>query len=162
MRYEVRQTIAAPVDRVVATLVSSAFYGTLAGTPGVPAPALRDRTENGDTVRLVLGFAFDGTLPSVARAVVDPAKLTWAVVLTVHVDQPGAEFVVVPDHYPDLMEGSGTHRFIAHGESTERATDGELIVRVPFFGGKAEEAIVDGFRRYLLAEGDQLAIEAAS
>jgi hypothetical protein len=60
------------------------------------------------------------------------------------------------------MEGSGTHRFVDHGESTERITDGELVVRVPFFGGKAEEAIVSGFRRYLLAEGDRLAVEAAS
>jgi Protein of unknown function (DUF2505) len=162
MRFEVRQTIAAPVDRVVGTLVSEAFYRTLAGVPGVSAPTLRDRAEDGETVRLTLGFAFDGTLPSVARAVVDPAKLTWAVVLTIHLDQPGAAFVVVPDHYPDLMEGSGTQQFVADGQSTERTTDGELVVRVPFFGGKAEEAIVDGFRRYLLAEGDQLGIEAAS
>jgi len=161
MQFEVRQTIAAPVDRVVASLMSPAFYDTLAGVPGVSAPTLRDLNRDGDTVQLSLGFAFDGSLPSIARAVVDPDKLTWAVNLTVHLDGPNgpaAEFVVVPDHYADLMDGSGTHRFVDGGSSTERVTNGELTVRVPLFGGKAEEAIVDGFRRYLLAEGDQLAV----
>jgi len=157
MEFEVRQTIAAPVDRVLATLVSPDFYAGLAGVPGVSAPTLRERHQDGDDVRLVLGFAFDGSLPSVARAVVDPEKLTWAIDLTVHLDRQGAEFDVVPDHYPDLMQGSGAQVFVDQGGSTERTTDGDLVVKVPFFGGKAEEAIVGGFRRYLLAEGDQVA-----
>ncbi|HVX21990.1 MAG TPA: DUF2505 family protein [Acidimicrobiales bacterium] len=160
MQFEVRQAIAAPVDRVLATLASVDFYGSLAGVPGVAAPTLRDRRQDGDTVQLILGFAFDGVLPSIARAVVDPDKLTWAVELTVHLDRPSAEFVLVPDHYPDLMQGSGAHRFVDRGSSTERVTDGDLVVRVPLFGGRAEEAIVDGFRRYLLAEGDHLAAGA--
>jgi len=93
--------------------------------------------------------------------VVDPAKLSWAVDLTVHLNLWTAEFVVVPDHYPDRLQGSGRHSFDDDGDTTVRVTEGDLVVRIPLLGRKAEGAIVDGFRRYLLAEGDQLGIQAA-
>ncbi|HEX3946364.1 MAG TPA: DUF2505 family protein [Acidimicrobiales bacterium] len=161
MRFEVDQAIAAPVDRVLAELVDPTFYEALAGVPGVDAPRLMDRTVEGEAVRLVLAFAFAGSVSGAIRTVVDPSKLTWAVHLTVRPSDRTAEFVVVPDHYPDLLQGSGSHRFTDRGAGgTVRTTGGDLLVRVPLLGRKAEKAIVDGFRRHLLAEGELLAERA--
>jgi len=57
------------------------------------------------------------------------------------------------------MNGSGTYRLDSADAGTRRLTEGDLTVRVPFFGHAAERTIVDGFRRYLVSEGEAMATE---
>jgi hypothetical protein len=150
VRFDFAQVIGARRDVVEAAYVDPAFYEELGRLPDLGVREVLDRSESDRVVRLRVRFAFTGQVSGAARAVVDPARLTWVTVSTTHLDEHRTTFEMIPDHYPDRLRCQGSYRFEeapgADGAATRQLVEGDLSVRVPLVGRKVERAIVSGLR----------------
>lgn len=154
MRFDIAQRVAVPVDVVVAAYTDPAFYATLEGLPKISSPELLTRDVDGDVVHLRIRYRFTGDLSAAVRAVVDPRKLSWVEDATHDTARHAVRFRMEPDHYADRFTCRGSYRFEADGPAaTVRRGSGDLTVRVPLVGRRAEEAIVAGLEEHLAAEG---------
>lgn len=161
MHYDIEQAIQAPLGAVMAAYCDAAFYDAMGETPGLGRPVLLERTEGiggpgSGKVRIRVRFAYTGQLSPVARALLDPAKLTWVTDTVVNPAAATLEFVVVPDYYPDRLVASGRDRFLARVDSTVRLATGEVRVRFPLVGPSAERGIVDSYRSHIASEASLL------
>lgn len=156
MRFDLTQTIAAPVDEVARAYASAELYEHLGGGDKLGPPDVLDRSETGDTVTLRIRYRFVADLSPAVTAVVDPTKLTW-VEQSVH--DLAARTVAVtlhPDHYADRLRCTGRYGYTARGDATVRQIDGDLKVKALLVGGQVEKAIVSGLKEHLEAEAPQV------
>jgi hypothetical protein len=155
VKFGIRQAVAAPPDRVLAAYASPAFYD---GRPVRDDIAVREvvrHEDAGDRIVLEVRFAFTVSVSSAVRAVVDPQKMSW-VTRTEFVPAEGrSSWVVLPDHYPDRLQASGTYRFLDGEEGAGACVvevEGDLRVRVPIVGRSVEKVIVGDLRAYIADE----------
>ena len=152
MRFEIVQQYAAPASAVTAAYADVDLYPTLVGLPKLGGIEVVDHDADKTSARLRIRFRFTGHLPSAVTAVIDPERLTWIQESEHDLRSGQTSFRLVPDHYPDRLEASGTFRVDADGDGSRRLVQGELKVRALLVAGKVEGAIVSGLREYLDAE----------
>jgi len=157
VRFELEQTIGAPLPAVLGAMVDPAYYRALATIPDLGRPQLLECSEQGERVLVRVRYAYTGSVSPALSAVVTAEKLTWVTESTVDVGSASVTFSVVPDHYPDRLAASGNQRFSEAGDATHRLTEGTVRVHIPFLGRSAERAVVSGFARHLDAEAVLLA-----
>lgn len=157
MHFRVEQAIDAPRDGVTAALVDPAFYQALAALPDLGHPEVLDCHDHEDDVELRVRYAFAGTLSPAVRAVLDPAKLTWVQETTVHPRRHRAQFRIVPDHYGDRLDCTGTFALLKRGERTRQVVEGDLAVHFPLVARAVERAIVSGLEENLARQAEVLA-----
>jgi hypothetical protein len=155
VHFELTQRIDAPVADVADAFCDPAYYAALAAAPKLGVPEVLGREVAGDTVVLRVRFRFRGDLSAAARAVLDPAKLTWVEEsrhdLTTHV----VRFELKPDHYGDRFSCRGGYRLEpAPGDPavTVRRAEGDVKVKAPLVGSSVERALVSGLKEHLQAE----------
>jgi hypothetical protein len=149
VRFHLEQPVSAPRDAVVAAVVDPRLYESMNGMPSLGTPSVIEHRVDGDVNLLRIRYAFKGRLSSAARAVLDPAKMTWVVNLEVDVKHYGAEFQMIPDYYSDRIRCSGSYRFDERGDTTDQVMDGELAVKALLVAGAIEKAIVSGFKEHV-------------
>lgn len=162
MRFHLEQRFARPVDEVEAAFVDTDLFAHLCGIDDLGRPALLEKVDEGGTVRMHVRYAFTGELAPALTAVVEPHRLTWVEVSTLHRDTHRTEFTIVADHYPDRLRCVGAVDLLDDGQGgTGRMALGALAVRIPFVGGRVERAIVQGLVRQAATQaqmvGDWLA-----
>lgn len=157
MRFTIEQHIPATADAVQAALVDAAFIEHLGTLPRLGRPDLLDQRTNGDVVVQRVRYRFAGTIDGPARRFIEPEKLTWIEESSHHLAEHRATFRIRPDHYASLLAASGTSRIQPSPGGVWRVIEGDLKVRVPLVGGKAERAIVSGLHDHGAAEADALA-----
>jgi hypothetical protein len=152
----IEQRVAAPVAGVEGALLDAGFWDEVAKVATVAQPVLLDQEADGDRVRQRVRFRFVAALSPAARAVLDPAKLTF--VQDADVDRSGhrADFQILPDHYADRLDAAGSWVLDADGGSTLRVYDADLHVHFPFIGGQVEKALASGLRTYAEQEAAAL------
>lgn len=149
MRFSVEQLFEAPATEVAQALADPALYEALPDLRKLSRPDVVAHDIEGDVVHLSLRYRFDGDLSSAARAVVDPARLTW-VERSIHdLATHTGTYTMDADHYADRFRCSGTFRYVDSGSGCRRIVEGDLRVRVPLVGGAVERAIVSGLREHL-------------
>jgi hypothetical protein len=160
MHFELRQRIAAPVADVADAFCDPEYYVALGRAPKLGVPEVLGREAEGDQVVMRVRYRFSGSLSSAAKAVLDPAKLTWVDVahhdLAAHV----VRFELQPDHYADRFSCRGSYRLEADPDdpdATIRRAEGDVKVRAPLVGSSVEKALVSGLREHLEAEADIVA-----
>ena len=152
MRFELKQRFDHHPDLVGHAYASPELYPTLVGLPKLGGITVLNSERDGATARLSIRFAFTGELPAAVTAVVDPARLTW-IQESVHDLATGiTTFDLLPDHYPDRLQASGTAVLTPDGDGARRVVSGTLKVRAPLVAHRVEEAIVNGLEEYLVAE----------
>lgn len=162
MRFELSQTIAAPIDDVAAAYASAELYETSPGTTKLSRPEVLDRSpgssgsSGSSVVTLRLRYRFTGALSPAVTAVVDPARLTWVETAVHDLARRTVAVTLAPDHYADRLKASGSYRYVAQGDATTRHIAGELRVRALLVASAVEAAIVSGLREHLEAEGPQV------
>lgn len=156
MRFELTQTIAAPVDEVARAYASAELYAHLGGTDKLGPPDVLDRTAAGGTVTLRIRYRFVADLSPAVTAVVDPDKLTWVEESVHDLAARTVRVTLHPDHYADRLRCSGTYRATDRGGVTERRIDGDLKVKVLLVAGQVERALVSGLKEHLAAEAPQV------
>ncbi|MGH9184229.1 MAG: DUF2505 family protein [Acidimicrobiales bacterium] len=153
MQFRVEQRIVGDVDSVARAFTDPDYYVKLGELPKLGTPTLLERVEEGGTVKLRIRFRFTGHLSPAARAVLDPAKLTWVEVSTHDLAARRVQFRMIADHYRDRFRCSGAYWFESVGDGqTRRTSEGDVTVKTPFVGRVVEQAIISGLREHLEAE----------
>ncbi len=155
MRFDLVQRFAARPDDVAHAFADPELYAALAALPKLGAPEMLEHRIDGDIVHLRVRYRFNGDLSAAVKAVIDPAKLTWIDDSAHDLAHRTVTFTMLPDHYADRFQASGTYRFEAAPDdpgATVRTTTGQIRVKVPLVGGSVERAIVSGLREHQAAE----------
>ena len=155
MRFRIEQRYRVTAADVGRALSSVEYLTTaMAELPDIGRPEVRSHRVVGDITHLELEYRFGGSLPSVARRVVDPAKLSWIEETSIDASQWTAVFTMTPTHYSSFFRCRGTWHLVQRPGETTRVIEGELKVNspVPFVGGQVERAIVSGLRERLARE----------
>lgn len=153
MRFSVDEAIGAPAGAVIEAFADSAFYEGLGAVPNIGAPTVLDRVERSERVELRIRYRFTGSLPSAARRVLDPARLTWIDHSTIDITARRIDFTIVPDHYAHRLSCRGRTRFDDDGpQRCRQHVDGDLAIHYPLVARAVERAIVSGIREHLVHE----------
>ncbi len=158
MKFSVGHSVAVAPDAAVAAYGDPAFYEDRAPSSDTATISIVEVVHHevaDDRVCIEVRYKFTGSVSSAARAVVDPDKISWVTRIDLETAQRRASFTVVPDHYPDRLECSGTYTF-AEGAtgtgSTVVTIAGDLKVHVFLVSRTVEQLIVSGLRTYLEEE----------
>jgi hypothetical protein len=155
VKFSIDQHVDVPPAAAVAAYANPAFYE---GRPPRDNISVLEVVSHDDTttpIVIAVRFRFTGSISSAVRAVVDPAKMSWVTRTEVFLDERRTNWVVLPDHYPDRLTGTGTYHFTEDPEAAGAAViavEGELKVHVPLVGRTVERVIVSGLRSYIAGE----------
>lgn len=158
MHFEVVQRLHAPIEAVEAALVDPDFLAALAKLPKLGRPVLLEQRPMGDRVFQRVRYDFAGDLSSTVKTFIDPARLSWVEESTQDRQTHLTDIAIVPDYYSSIFECFGIIRLEVDDTDgmTVRTAAGEVNVRVPLFGGKAEAAIISGLREHADLEAEML------
>jgi hypothetical protein len=159
MHFSVDQPLDVPRSVAEQALVDPAFYSSMGDTGAIGTPEVLSRHElDGGGVRMRVRYRLTAHLAPPVRAVLDPEKLTWVIESTMHPERHEAEFRMLPDHYADRLECSGTYRFEDLGpDRSAQVTEGDLVVHFPLVSGAVERAIVLGLREHMAEHAGHVA-----
>jgi len=152
VRFTVEQRFAAAPDDVARAFADPELYAAFHALPKMSRPDVLAHDVQGDLVHLQIRYRFTGDLSSAARAVLDPARLTWVEHATHDLAAHTTTFRMVADHYADRFRCEGSYRFEPADPGTLRRCDGEIRVKAPLVAGAVERAIVSGLREHLADE----------
>ncbi|MGQ0432743.1 MAG: DUF2505 family protein [Microthrixaceae bacterium] len=152
MRFTIEQRFDAPPELVARAYADPRLYEAFDGLPKMSRPEVVAHQLTGDEVRLQIRYRFSGELSAAARAVLDPARLTWVERAVHDLSSLTTTFDMVPDHYGDRFRCSGSYAFEADGSGTLRRCQGDIKVKALLVGGAVENAIVSGLREHLRDE----------
>lgn len=154
MRFTIDQRFRAAPDDVARAFANPDLYVTFQDLPKMSRPEVLSHEVEGDQVVLLIRHRFTGELSPAARAVIDPARLSWVEHATHDLAAHTTTFRMVADHYSDRFHCSGSYRFKAEGTGTLRHCEGDIKVRALLVASAVESAIVSGLREHLDAEVD--------
>jgi hypothetical protein len=152
LHFDFTQRFAAPIADVADAFCDPGYYEALAAAPKLGTPEVLSRTATGDKVELRVHYRFAGELAPAARAVLDPAKLTWVEESSHDLATRRVTFVLKPDHYADRFQAHGSYWFesaAADDSVTVRHAEGEVKVRAPLVASSVERAIISGLKEHL-------------
>jgi hypothetical protein len=155
VRFSVGQNVAVAPDAAVAAYADPTFYEGRPPSGNITLVGVVGHQDGGDSARLEVGYKFTGSVSSAVRAVVDPAKMSWITRTDIDQERRSSTFTVLPDHYPDRLECTGSFTFSAGSSgpaSTVVTIEGDLKVHVFLVSRTVEQMIVSGLRTYLAAE----------
>jgi hypothetical protein len=152
MRFTIEQQFSSSPTEVVGALTDPDLYATYKGLSKVAPPEVLEVDEKGGLVHLSLRMRFIADLPSAARRVVDPAKLSWVQDERYDVEQLKASVLFRPDNYADRFSCSGGYTFESNGGGCVRRATGDLKIRMLLVGGQVENAMVSGLREHFAEE----------
>jgi hypothetical protein len=152
VRFTIDQRFSAAPEAAARAFADPALYLAFQDLPKMSRPEVLSHEADGDQVVLQIRYRFNGELSAAARAVLDPARLTWVEHAIHDLAARTATFRMVPDHYADRFRCSGSYRFEADGTGTRRHCEGEIKVRALLVAGAVENAIVSGLREHLADE----------
>lgn len=152
MRFTVEQRFTTDADETARAFSEPELYAGFADLPKVSVPEVLACDADGDLVHLRIRYRFAGHLSSAARAVIDPAKLSWVDESTHDLARRHVRFALRPDHYGERFRCSGDYRIEPDGEGCRRHASIEVEVSARFVGGAVERAIESGLREHLADE----------
>jgi len=115
------------------------------------------REEAGDTVTLRVSYHYTGSLDSLARRVLRSGDVTWVQETRLDRSTHRTTFTVTPKVHADRFECGGAMQITQGTDGTTlRVIDGELKIKVPLFGSRAEGLILPGLRSRMQREAELL------
>lgn len=125
--------------------------------PDVGPPQVLSREEQGDTVTLRVSYHYTGNLDSLARRVLRSGDVSWVQETKLDRSTHRTTFTVMPKVHADRFECGGEMQVTEAGDAaTLRVIDGQLKIRVPLFGSRAEGLILPGLRSRMQREAELL------
>jgi hypothetical protein len=155
VKFTLDHTFDAPIDAVEAAMVDPAFLESTR-LPDVGPPHVLSREEAGDTVTLRVDYHYTGSLDSLARRVLRANDVAWVQETVLDRSTHRTTFTVTPKVHADRFECGGVMQLTTVGDGTRRTIDGELKIKVPIFGRRAEGLIVPGLRTRMNREAELL------
>jgi hypothetical protein len=157
VHFATQQAVAVPPARAIAAYGTPAFYEGRPIRDHIEVLELVRHEDTGARVLMEVRFAFRGPLSPAVQRVIDRNKMSWITRNELRPDELRADWVVLPDHYPDRLSAGGVYRFEPDpggpdGTSSVVSIEGDLKVHVPLLGKSVEKVIVSGLRNYFQAE----------
>lgn len=152
MKFTVEQRFTTGADETARAFTEPDLYAGFAALSKVSVPEVLTCERDGDLVHLHIRYRFAGHLSSAARAVIDPARLTWVDESTHDLARRHVRSVLRPDHYGNRFRCSGDYRIEPVDDGCRRHATIDLEVSAPFVGGAVERAIESGLREHLADE----------
>jgi hypothetical protein len=142
------------VDRFTATMAemegvlnSADFHARRAeAMPGLRSIEPLERVEDDATIRRRVRYVpnTDGKIPAFGK-LVTPAMLTWVEESTWDKARHRFDYRILPNlpaAWRDRFTSNGSYQLSQEGGELVRRIDGEILVRVPLFGGVVEKLLV--------------------
>lgn len=152
MRFTVEQRFRTPADDTARAFTEPELYEGFSSLPKVSQPEVLSRELVGDAVRLRVRHRFAGHLSAAARAVIDPATLTWVDDSVHDLARRHCRFVLHPDHHARRFRCEGEYRIDPTPTGCRREATIDLRVSAPLVGRAVEHAIASGLREHLADE----------
>ncbi|MCU1456305.1 MAG: hypothetical protein JWL73_397 [Actinomycetia bacterium] len=165
MRLEARHEFPAAVEAVEQAMADPAFYAQLRDLPDLAPPEVVDRAAVGSRITLTVRYVFTGHVDPIVRRVVPVDQLVWVQTTEFDTAAHEATLTVVPEKLGSMLQCAG--KFVLQPATrtsgdgvarpgTVRTLTGELRVKVPLLGGRAEKALGPGILRRIDLEADAL------
>jgi hypothetical protein len=155
VKFHLDHTFHAPLDAVEAAMVDPEFLESTR-LPDVGPPKVLSREQDGDVVTLRVSYQYTGSIDSLARRVLRTNDVAWVQETKLDRGTHRTTFTVIPRVYPERFQCGGVMQLTKSGDVTERVIDGELKIKVPIFGGRAEGMILPGLRSRMNREAELL------
>jgi uncharacterized protein DUF2505 len=152
MRFTIDQRYDAAPEAVARAYADPELYAHQEDGPKLARPEVVAHEVDGDTVRLQVRYRFRGELSAAARAILDPARLSWVEHSVHDLAACTSTFVLRPDSYADRFRCEGSLRIVAADGGSRRQGTGELRVRAPLVAGSVERTLVADLQDHLSAE----------
>jgi Protein of unknown function (DUF2505) len=157
VHFATQQGVGVPPAQAMAAYGNPAFYEGRPIRDHIEVLELVRHEDTGARVLMEVRFAFRGPISPAVQRVIDRNKMSWITRNELRPDESRADWVVLPDHYPDRMSAGGVYRFDPSGDgpsgtSSVVSIEGDLKVHVPLLGKSVEKVIVSGLRKYFEAE----------
>jgi len=158
VEFEIVHEFAAHPDRVAAVLLDLDYQASLGAIGPLKERALLDQSNWSDgRVRRRIRYVLDIELPGAARSFIGDGEPAWVEESTWEPDTQSWSWVIVPEVAGGLLTAAGETHLKERQSGTIRRVFGSVRVGVPFYGGKVEGWIVDGFERTYDEEAKRLA-----
>lgn len=156
MKFATQQAVAVSPARAMDAYSTPAFYEGRTKRDNIEVIEVVRHEETGSRVLMEVRFAFRGPISPAVQRIIDRNKMTWITRNVILPDESRADWVVLPDHYPDRLSASGVYTFEPGADGPETSSvvgiEGDLKVHVPILGRSVEKVIVSGMRKYFAAE----------
>ncbi len=155
MRLAASHHFTASIAEVGAAMGDPAFYAELR-LPDVEPPELVSREADGERVDVHVRFTYTGKLDPIARRIVGHDHVSWVQQLQIDPSTASAALQVVPAVGMVPVTCTGTFTLRDEGDGCVRTLDGDLRIKVPIIGSRAEKSLAPGILRRLDIEAEAL------
>ena len=155
MKLAATHRFAAPLAAVCAAMADPDFYAVLR-LPDVDPPELISLSGRGDRVDVHVRFRYTGRLDPIARRIVGHDHISWVQQLEIDQTAQTCALSVVPEISAVTVSCHGTFALRDDGTGCRRTLDGDLRIRVPIIGSRAERSLAPGILRRLDLEAEAL------
>jgi hypothetical protein len=157
MRFDVEHRFPAPPAAMIEVFCDPDFHARL-DLPDLSRPDVVESSVDGNTRVLRLRYAYVGQLDGIAKTIVGDRPLTWIQELRLDTATFTGSLTYSADGDAGRLNGEATVTITALDDgSCSRHIAGDLRVRIPVVGGRAEKAIVPGLIRRIDVEAAALA-----
>jgi Protein of unknown function (DUF2505) len=132
-----------------------AFYAELR-LPDVEPPELVSRSVDDGCVDVHVRFMYTGRLDPIARRIVGHDQVWWVQQLQIDAAAATAALQVIPAVAMVQVTCTGTFALREQGDGCVRTLDGDLRIKVPIIGSRAERSLAPGILRRLDLEAEAL------
>lgn len=154
--FSARHDFDAPPARVSEVMTDPEFVASLR-LPDLEAPEVLGRQSNANGTVLLARFRFVGSLDPIARKVLGNDRISWVQEVEVDTDGARGRLRVTPDARAGSMRCEGSYRLDATAAGgTRRDLQGDLQIKIPLIGGRAERHILPGLLRRIDLEADAI------
>lgn len=148
----------APVDEVAAAMLDEDYQTSLGNLGALKERRLLSQEIAPDgTAQREIHYVLDIDVGGAARRFLGDAKPSWIEEAKWDPDDLKWTWVVHPDIAGELLAANGTIELRDKSPGSERRVAGRVKVKVPFYGARVEEWIVQGIKRTYEEEAGHLA-----
>lgn len=131
----------ADVAEVVAAMVDPAYVAGLHALPDVGQVEVVDGSTEGVRPWIAMRMVYDGSLDPIAARVLGSSSPSWIQTYRLDVEAGRGTLDISPENHGSILRCRADLGFDPSDGGTRRRLVGELSVKVPLLGGRAERAL---------------------
>ncbi len=128
------------------------FMMTLTEIPDVGSVEIIDQGATADTSWISARLVYDGSIDPLVARVLGSDRPTWVQTYRMSTSTPSGRLEIQPDHHGSLLQCQADITLAPAGGGTHRTLRGELVVRIPLLGGRAERSLMPAILARIDAE----------
>ena len=157
VRFSLTHLFSADPEKVAAALLDPAFQASLSDIGSLADRAVLSQGEKDGLVVRRVRCVLDIDVKGPAQKFLGDSDPAWVEVAEWHEPDMTWRWHVEPEVAANLLEAHGTTVLsAADGGGTVRTIEGEVKVKVPFYGGKVEGWVVEGLEHAYDEEAERL------